>query len=475
VNVEEQLRAAGRAVTDQVRDLPRLTLPPEAAPARRRRGRSPHRRSRWSAWLIPLAAGAAVAVIAATLVAVRDIPGTTHRPAAKPAASSSASATTSPATDPETLPSYFAAITGWSNGLASQPGTSGVWKPPPPDSLMIGETTTGAKVAALTPPRGTTFGGLAGSANDSTFVVDDIPRLTSPIIQGPHTWYLLRIDPGTGRPAKLSRLSIPVVPRAAEVEGISLSPDGGKFAVLYQPGRNLPATGPFTLKVYSVATGALLHAWIGHDPYHGSYGYGSETPPDNNTNLSWTADGQRLAFVYRSSNGPDASLRLRVLDLKRQGTDLFADSTVIVTIPAIGYYAWCETLGIRGDGRAAMCGAQLAKVLPKGIVLDALRRSADNGPCAGPTVPNEPGLAEFSVSTGKLTRVLYQMHAPATGGCFTGAGDILWSSPSGDRVLGSVWSFTRNASKEAIVIYDHGSITRRYWPAVSLSAWLVAF
>ena len=52
--------------------------------------------------------------------------------------------------------------------------------------------------------------------------------------------------------------------------------------MLYQvPGTSagFPYNGPFTLRIYSVATGAVLRSWTGTDRAHGSYAYGGDGCP----------------------------------------------------------------------------------------------------------------------------------------------------------------------------------------------------
>jgi hypothetical protein len=450
MTVEDRLRATTRAINDTMRPVRPLNLPPspESLPSVSPRSRGERR---WPGWLGPLVAAVAVAAVAATLVAIRDIPGAMTKPAGHPAAKPSPTAS-GPVTDPEALPTYFVALRY------------------PSDGLVVGETRTGKRLATVAPPAGATFVGVTGAADDRTFVLDVMSGPTKPIMQGQHTWYLLHVTSGTAQPAELTKLPIPAMPSMAEIEGIALSPDGTKLAVLYQPGPALPATGPFTLRIYSVATGALLHGWTGTDPYHGSYGYGSMSPPDNNRNLSWTADGSRLAFAYRSSASPDSSLYLRMVDLTRPANDLFADSKVILKIAVstkTGKSAiWCDTLGITADGRTAVCGADLPKVPPTGIMLDALVRGAPWTGCSAPTDVTYPGLTEISLATRRLTQVLYQVTPECMGG---GEGSVLWASPSGAAVLGSVWYTDDPSMKvhERVVLVSHGIITPLTWPGAA--------
>jgi hypothetical protein len=485
MSVEDQLRAAGRAVRDQVRDLPELDLT-TSAPARP--GTRPGAPGRWRAgWLIPLAAAAAVVAVAATLVAVKSPPRAAHQATTSPAASPSAgSASPTAAADPEALPGYFVAISDLTGQRLSISAQTGKLKDPQPDSVVVGATLTGRRLTTVTPPPGSTFTGVTGAADDRTFVLDSVklvPSLLPPTER--RTWYLLRITPGAASATTLTKLSLPV-PVAADVDGIALSPDGTSLAVFYQLPKtgdgDFPYSGPFTLAVYSVATGAALRTWTGTDPFHGSLAYGDTNGlPDSNSQLSWSSDGQRLAFDYRSSTDPNsASLYLREVNLSRPGKDLFADSTVIAQIavsPTTGRSKiWCDSLGITGDGQTAVCGGELPKTAPVGATLDALTKPAPWVGCAAPTDAAYPGFAEISLSSDKLTRVLYEAE-PACMGAGTAA--ILWSSPSGDTVLGAV-SYTDSPSMtehSAIVLYRHGTAAMINWPgaASTLLASEVAF
>jgi hypothetical protein len=472
MSVEDQLRAAGRAVTDQVSDLPELDLT-RSTLARRDTGARARRR--WlSGWLIPLTAAAAVVTVAAVLVAVKNPPRVAPTASADPAASRSGSPAAAPA-DPEALPRYFVAISGLeTTGPLPPAGQSAPAKDPLPDSVVVGDTLTGKRLTTMKPPPGSTFAGVTGAADDRTFVLDSAAiRPGSGLVSAnqQRTWYLLRVKPGAPV-TTLTRLNFPV-PAAADVNGIALSPDGTKLAVLYQMAREgdgFPYSGPFILGIYSVATGAVLRTWTGTDPYRGSYGYGSDASPDPNTNLTWTSDGQRLAFAYRSSKGPDASLLLREVNLAAPGGDLFTDSAVIAKIavsPTTGRSKiWCDSLGITGDGRSAVCGAELPKAPPVGATLDALTEPDPWTGCSAPTDTAYPGIAEISLAGDRLARVLYQVKPPCMGG---GTAAVLWSSPSGAAVLGAV-SYTDDPSMtehSAVVLYDHGKVTTINWPGAA--------
>jgi hypothetical protein len=473
MSVEDQLRAAGRAVSDQVRDLPRLDLrtPPTSHRAKARTSR------RWpgaGGWLIPITAAAAVIAVAVTLVAVKSPPRAAHKTGAAPAASRSTAPTPAAApADPEALPKYFVAISELEiMGPLPAAGQSGPAKDPQTDSVVVGDTLTGKRLATVTPPTGSTFVGVTGAADDRTFVLDSVQiapvsGLLSATQQ--RTWYLLRIRPGATPVATVTRLNFPV-PSAADTSGIALSPDGTKLAMFYQVARTgdgFPYSGPFTLAIYSVATGAVLRSWTGTNPSHGSLAYGSNDLPDSNDLLTWTSDGQRLAFDYRGSNSGDASLYLREVDLTGPGGDLFADSTVVAEIAVSKINGrskiWCDSLGVTGDGKTAVCGAELPKAPPIGATLDALTQPAPWTGCAAPTDTAYPGLAEISLTGDRLARVLYEFKPPCMG---AGTATVLWSSPSGSTVLG-VMSYTDDPSMtehRAVILYDHGTVTTISWP-----------
>ena len=468
MTVEDQLRAAGRAVSDQVRDLPELDLRTEPA-ARRARARVFRRWAGAGRWLIPMAAAATVVAVAVTLVAVRTPPPATQKATVNQSRSPGPAATAAPV-DPEALPGYFVALDGFeAHGPFPGPGQSGPVKAPKADSVIVGETLTGTRLTTIPAPKGSTFAGVTGAADDRTFVLDSV-KLAPAALSGmlwpfqPRTWYLLRIRPGATPVQTLTTLHFPL-PSGADVNGIALSPDGTKLAVLYQmPGNTaggFPYDGLFTLGIYSVATGAVLRSWTGDDPHHGSYGYGSDGLPDPTANLTWTSDGQRLAFAYRNSRGASASLYLREVSLAGPGGNLFTGSTVTATIavsPTTGRSKiWCDSLGITGDGHSAVCGATL-DVLPKA--------GAWTG-CAAPTDAVEyPGLVKVSLAGDRSAQVLYETEPQCAGG---GYASVLWSSPSGETVLGAVSYIDDGSAKNhsAIVLYRNGSVTTLNWPGAA--------
>jgi hypothetical protein len=396
MTVEDQLRAAGRAVSEQVRDLPRLDLqaPPAAGRARARAARH------WPAgWLVPVAAAVAVVMVAVTLVAVRTLAGP-----AGPGAGQPGPATSAALASLGQVPPYYAAITKPSANIA-------------PTDVTIAATATGKALFTVKPPQGTAFSEVTAAADDRTFVlaISQSPSSTS-VVQA---WDLLRVSPDATS-YTLRRLPIPALP-GTMLDGLALSPDGTKLAVM-SSGEVIQlgsvSETPATLRVYSVRTGLALHTWQTGSGQ--SYSYTTATALNNPTNtISWLANGHELAFSYTLTE--TAGSRTTVtgvgrLDLNRPGTGLIADSTPVVQITG-----WrdgtCSFLYPTADGKSALCGTV---VLPCKQSLPPLAFKAYSG------VKGSFGL-------------LYTV--PAKGGvCVEGTAGVLWASRSGSALVGIIVS-----------------------------------
>jgi hypothetical protein len=323
-------------------------------------------RRRW------LAAGVAVAAVlagaAGVAAGVAGHPPGRPGPGSHPGSQGAAGTAAFPA-----IPAYYVAL---NNGLSQKF----------PDQVVVGDTSTGARLATVSPPAHATFVGMTGAADDRTFVLGAQPFPLSPAWWGvePRTWYLLRIAPGADHRARLARLPIPATPFGLEVAGMALSPDGSRFAVALEPNETMNV-GPELLRIYSVGTGALLRTWTGPPSNVGWDGYLGR---DNNTTLSWLADGHTLVFDY----GPG----VRLLDVSRPGHDLIADSR-----PA----AWSMAFGdsrplVTSDGKAVVCVTE-----------------------------GSGAFSEYSIATGKLTRTLYRARSGTDG-------EVLWVSSSGNALIG---------------------------------------
>ncbi len=293
---EDLIRSTTRAIAATVREVPPLRLS-TATDEPRRIGRHAREPRRPRGWLVPAAAAAAVLAIALSLVLIRDIPNGRVAPPTRPV----------PAVDG--VPAYYAGLAKTSDAETS------------PEQIVVGQTVTGKRLATLAPPAGTTFAGITGAADDRTFVVDTQPGSLDPESEPwqPRTWYLLRIDPGSAHPARLTPLPIPGTAAGTNVMGIALSPDGTELAVGLQPdGLNDPGA-PTYLRVYSVASGAALHRGSRPLPRMAlvsrSSSPGPNTPARTATSRSpgWVSAGWRSATAgsYRARPTTDPRSRRR--------------------------------------------------------------------------------------------------------------------------------------------------------------------
>jgi hypothetical protein len=103
-----------------------------------------------------------------------------------------------------------------------------------PVGLELRSTLTGKTLSMIQPPRGLSFAGITGAADDRTFVADAHSDPYGAFNSGgrSRTWYLVRVT-GTGSHARLTmtRLPVPATPVGTEILAIALSPDGTKLAV----------------------------------------------------------------------------------------------------------------------------------------------------------------------------------------------------------------------------------------------------
>ena len=415
MSIDDRIRTAIGATAATVREIPPLALPDDlpgtaplpARPRRRSRrvgrtrpgGRGPRS---LGTWLIPLAAAAAVIVLAAVLVAVRDLPGV-HASGSTPAV---------PGPAAPGLPRYGAVLTTTLARIPPKFGSGDV----PVGDLSVIDTHTGKRVALVKHPANFGFTAVSGAADDRTFALAavSIGLQPQPGIPGElaSLWdfYLVRITPGSSRPATLTRLSIPVQPNDAVIDGFALSPDGRTLAIMewctVKP--SCYPSSPGTLRLYSVATGKALRTWtwgtlpnpVPGDGLASSYNH-------NRAGLTWLADGRTLAFTYYAHGQAPA---VRKLDTSRPGGDLVAASRPVFTLPASGSDACGEAL-LSPDGRTVVCAG----------------RSSASAICKTATLE----IDAYSAATGQRARVLYRYTAPCTR---DGVGALGWVGPGGTVV-----------------------------------------
>ena len=289
----DEVRAGGHRKRRLVLHRPSLRRP-GGAPRRGSRGRG--RRRRWSV-LAPVAAVVTIVAVAVSLAIIRNIPngGVAGPSSATPVtgASAAAGASAAPGAPASGVPGYYVA-----------------WMQADTPYLVVGSTFTGKTIATVGAPAGVSLTAVYGAAaDDRTFIVTgDRTGANAGTV-----WYLLRITPGSNEPARLTPLPVPVRQSPA---GAALSPSGTELAVAL-PGR------PATLRVYSVATGALLRAWS--TSASGELTAQKVTPGSRQFTamvLRWSPDGSQLAFAWNAST-------IRVLDPSAPDGDLITSSRLL--------------------------------------------------------------------------------------------------------------------------------------------------
>jgi hypothetical protein len=410
--MEDRARTAMRAIAGTVNHAPPLRLPRRhadspAAPARRRSG--------WRLWIAPLAAFAAVIAVGIALVIIR---GTREGRPASPV--SPAPSPVSPA-----APEYYVAVDQVGDSLSHRA------------KLVVGDTFSGARLATLSPPQGGKFTGVTGAADDRTFVVDtqQVPLGQQNAPYQPRTWYLLRLSPGSASPARLTKLPIPPTQVGTNVRGIVLSPDGTKLAVILQPGALDNSHAPVLLRLYSVATGAVLRTWstTASDSVPGGQ-TAQYTGWDANLTVSWVDGGRALAFgayTPRTSNAAGGAY-IMLLDTSLPGGDLLANSRPAVTLKTSRWpvsLLGCGTLAlsdvlVTADGKSLVCGGTGASAW----------RQPLRGDCSSGPAWNHVAFLAYSLATGRQQRILGEYETT----CFGPVVQVypLWVNASGSEVLG---------------------------------------
>ena len=382
MSVEDRVRTAARERADLVTDIRPLELPadrphrvPFAPPTRR-----------WAGWLAPVAAAAVVIALAVTLVSTRHSAGPAPAPATSPTVSPAIAAIE------KTVPEYYAELTG-------------------PNAVTIGDDRTGAVIATVSPPGNVTFVGVTAAADDRTFVLD-----TQADGDGTHAWYLLRINPGGSNPTQLTPLPIATLPGADQIDGLALSPDASELAVFYQPYGSFSIQGadkvlsggphgPFTLRTYSLATGQALRTWTTPASSSEALGSSGSALPDNEVNLTWTADGRALGFLFSPFTMPAYQ---RTLNVTAPGAELIADSRPVLALADT--LQNCDPM-LASDGMTTICG---------------IGSYAPGGGCTAPKAE----FALYPVSTGKLAGFLYRDQRL----CATAEAWVVWARSAASAI-----------------------------------------
>lgn len=402
-SVEDRINAATRAAGNTVREVRPLSLPDlEALPGLRA--------SRRRTWLMPVAAAAAVIALGISLVIVRSISGPPPTGAVSGA---------------HDVPRYYVALSKMTMKLGKRGLLDSTVLP---TSLLVRDSITGATLANVPPPKGTSFIGVTASADDRTFVVDTKPYTGDPLT-APRTWYLLTIAPGSRHPVRLARLPMPSL---SGIGGIALSGSGRKLAVALLASQH---SGMSMLRIYSVATGRLLNAWSTRDT--SVFGVGDAMFGESNRALTWVDGDRSIAFpamwLTRKHNRSQniQYMTMRLLDASRSDGDLIADSRVVWT---------SATSVLRSHPSGCVWGASpLISADGKTIVCPSVQ-----GPNGGPEskiVSWRVAWLAYSTSSPDEAHALYQTTVRASAASLPIING-LWINTSGTAVLGG-WSVAR--------------------------------
>jgi hypothetical protein len=388
----DQVRAASRSAAAVITadTVPPLQLD-ESPGGRRPR---PGHRSR-SAWVAPLAAAAAVIIVAGGGLAAHSLlaKSGTPRPSASavPARGASAGSYTG-------VPPYYVAVANSS-------------------LTVVRATWTGATLARITTR--TPVAGVAGAADGRTFVLDQQRSIMGGSVTwvGQPTFYLLRLT-ASGTEESLTRLAVPAIPNGTVVSGFALSPDGSKLAVDVDSG-SWPQARLTEIMTYTLATGAF-RSWTTSGVTNPDAPFGfTGSGVDGAQSISWTADST-LAFGVQNSS----YVGVRLLDTAAGGTDLMADSRLVVeqNFEDLGrslrnaappyYFVSCITDAmISMDGSAIVCGYSTS---------------------IGNTTTM--GFAQYSTRTGKMNHVVGLVHFE--GKAPTGI-SLYWVNSTGKIAIGT--------------------------------------
>jgi len=280
------------------------------------------------------------------------------------------------------VPRYFAALTDRVQEQAQ--------------AAVVRSTLTGHVLATVAPPRPyQIFTWVSAADDDGTFVL--AAQRYWPIGSGraglpaqnrdnttPTVFFRMAFDPAT-HTARLARLAVPETIRAAQLAGMTVSPDGTRLALDLRR----------SIQVVTLATGVIRSwawpggGWIGNFKPFGQV-------------FSWTADGTTLAYQQWEPGGP---ADIRLLDTAAPGTSL-ASSKIILTFPSGGAFGMNTLL--------TPDGTRIVTATPQGIT-------------------------EFSARTGNpiLSQDQFHFDWQKLGWAGPPWQEVVWAGPSGTALV--VW------------------------------------
>lgn len=339
--------------------------------------------SGWRRAVAPVAAAASVIAVIAAALAITGGGGNSGRlPGAQSPAEKAALTS---------VPRYYIALTG-PTGILNEHLQA-----------TVRATATGATLATVSPPSPyRTFSWLSGAADDRTFVLAAQPWPPGATAEQnstePTTFFLLHFDPATGQ-ARLTALPISEK-RGTQLNGMALSPDGSKLAVILQTQPD--PSHARELQVFTLASGSQRQwAWPGRG-WIGALDVMGQP-------LSWAADGQTLEF--QQWTGQHGSVHL--LDTAAPGGNLR-------TAP----------LAVRFRGSNSDVGNTL--LTPDGTKIVASVYPPGTGTQTKYMV--KMNFTEFSVRTGRALRVRDPWQFLVGAGPDPG-NQLLWTSSAGSTLI----------------------------------------
>lgn len=477
MSVEERVRAAAQAAAGQVREIRPLDLSPARLPRSplQLTRRTPAPLRRWRGWLVPLAAAAAVILIAIGLAITHQVQNGPATPLAPPSPSPtvtqqqpttsssgacgnarSAAKSAPPNPLPGDVPQYFVELCG---GLSSTGRNLGAGR------LVAADIRTGAVLGSVPAPSGKDMiTGIYGTDDNQAFVVS-ASRGTP---KGPQTdLWMLRLAPGTAHPVALVKLPWTLDDKPLS---IAVSPDGTKIAA------SLNATVPGSpslepVKVYSLATGRVLRSWT----FNGLVDA-----------LEWTGDGNALAYQGDSQT-------FLVHPITAPGSDLAAGSRPLLTLaPTADAGTACGGASdwlVTSDGTMIICGhdaaADMVTQRPQGIptrpvtapqahvstVRIGATTSAGAGHCKGAQLGFDLFAAGSHLPGSSPAGTDYSVTDP----CASSADvvSLVWACSDGTQVIGQV---SYAGHDEVGVFYDNMFVpVPVLGSAVPQEPWMIAF
>jgi hypothetical protein len=403
--IESHLRDA---LSEVAQEIPTGTVPPLALPAQRAgtpvpvaggssaRPVRPAARRATPRLLAPVAAGVAVLAIAVTAASLA-----TASRQARPSRPPGTTITPASAAAMRGVPAYYIGLTTG----ALRAGRSGAHRAGRPIAGIYA-TASGALLASVVPP------GLAGSVVVVTAAADDrafaIATQAHPgsSRRSSVRFYLVSFNPASGR-MRLTGIARGVVPQAAALEAVTLSPDGTELGVAYAPNGD-PGNRTDVLKVVNLGTGAV-RTWSSDN---GNVATESADP----WTLNWVS-ARTLAVNWAMVPHPPVSLGpgsgLRLLNVTGGSGGVVADSRLALPVHA--------PASKRATTAATTAGYLTSNPLltSDGSTVVAAISAFSGG--AG-------GFAEFSASTGRLERRLDWRR-------LSGPADVLWASQDGQVLV----------------------------------------